>query len=189
MARSSLWRMRAQAELQFWPRTWFATLTLHPDVQRWVLEKARDRMAKSGSDFDALDYGEQFRLRVSAITPAITKVLKRIRKNGAPFRYLLVAEAHKSGAPHFHALIHELSADRPIRYDTLKAAWNLGFSQFKLCEDNRHAGYLCKYLSKSAAARVRASKRYGQMTGRPFVIAENFSKRAPLTTQQHIVED
>jgi hypothetical protein len=87
-----------------------------------------------------------------------------IQEFGAPLRYLLVAEAHKTGLPHYHLLIHEYSESRPIRARHLKEQWRLGFSSVKLVaqdEGNRRGGYVTKYLAKSAIARVRASVGYG----------------------------
>lgn len=75
-------------------------------------------------------------------------------------RYCLVAEAHKSGLPHFHVVIHHRVV--PVRHKTLKEAWRLGFSDFKLVEENQAvARYVSKYLAKALGSRVRASARYG----------------------------
>jgi len=95
----------------------------------------------------------------------------------ADFRYLLVAEMHKSGRPHFHILVHEEWPFELVRaneyYRTQKGAvrvddramirqkWQLGFTQFELCAEERQATYLCKYLAKDMLWRVRASTRYG----------------------------
>lgn len=161
-ARSSLWRMRAKQEISTAKRTWFGTATLRPAMQMLYLNRARQEMARHGIDFDALDEEEQFRERVRAISPDITKFIKRVRKNsGAPLRYLWVAERHKSGAPHFHMLVHEMDEASPVRYNVLTSAWWLGFTRFKLIEDTKAAGYVSKYLSKDACARVRASLHYG----------------------------
>lgn len=162
-ARSSLWRMRAKTEIEKSTRTWFGTLTMTPTYQQHFLNVARHRLARQGVDYDALDFGEQFRERVRATSPEITKFFKRARKNsGAPLRYLWVAEYHKSGDPHFHCLIHESSEFTPIRHKVLTEAWWLGFTQFKLIDNTIPAGYISKYLSKNACARVRASLHYGQ---------------------------
>jgi hypothetical protein len=80
-------------------------------------------------------------------------------------RFLLVAEAHKTGLPHYHALIHEVDPERPVRSRILRQQWTLGFSQCKLVaqgDETKSASYVAKYLAKSAAARVRASQGYGQ---------------------------
>lgn len=104
----------------------------------------------------------------------------------ADFRYLLVAEEHRSertatamvGRPHYHILVHEARQYELVRpheyYVTQKGVvrvadaamirrnWQLGFTQFELCRDARSASYLCKYLSKDMLWRVRASIAYGQ---------------------------
>lgn len=161
-ARAKKWRLRAQAECLVASRTWFATLTLSPHEH--YMAKARASRADGGWNFDDQSEKDQFARRVRAISPDITKWLKRIRKeSGAPLRYLLVAEAHKSGLPHFHALVHEQSVDKPVRHATLRSQWRLGFSRFNLVEEGPYAArYVTKYLSKSALAKCRASVRYGQ---------------------------
>jgi hypothetical protein len=81
-----------------------------------------------------------------------------------PLTYLLVAEAHKSGLPHYHLLISEHEESRPVRARHLKSQWRLGFSDVKLVaqdDEGRSAAYVAKYLAKSALARVRASVGYG----------------------------
>lgn len=161
-ARSSLWRMRAKQEIALSTRTWFGTATLKPAMQMLYLNRARHVSARQGIDFDALDPDERFRENVRAISPDVTKYLKRVRKNsGAPIRYLWVAERHKSGLPHFHMLVHEMSEALPVRHSVLTEAWWLGFTRFKLIEGTQAAGYVSKYLSKDACARVRASLHYG----------------------------
>lgn len=161
-ARQAFWMMKAKQEIALAHRNWFGTVTLGPDAQRYYLAMARAHHDRQGIDYDALDFGDQFRERVRFISPEITKFLKRIRKNsGAVLRYLWVAEAHKSGNPHFHCLIHEVRDDEAVRHATLSEAWRLGFTNFKLVQQVSQGTYLCKYLSKSAAARVRASQAYG----------------------------
>lgn len=160
--RRRLWAARAKTETQQAVRTWFGTLTLSPEAHMRVLSNARARLSKGGTDFDALPIGEQFLERHREIGPELAKYLKRIRKNsGASLRILQVAEAHKSGLPHYHLLVHEQDPALPIRKHVLKEAWALGFSAWKLTEPER-AGYLCKYLSKNSVARVRASLNYGE---------------------------
>ena len=163
--RAALWRSRARAEISTAARTWFGTLTLAPASQYEYLARARQSVARQGLDFDALPLDEQFRLRCNAINEELTKYIKRLRKNsGAQLRVLLVAEYHKSGDPHYHILIHEVDPDRQVSYRQLSGAWRLGFVKFNLVTDAAAAGYICKYLSKNLAARVRASQGYGQDT-------------------------
>lgn len=160
-ARAALWRDRAIAETNQSSRTWFGTLTLSPEQHMRCLSIARQIEALQGCDFDAFDHEEQFQLRVAVIGKEITKFLKRVRKeSGCEIRYILVAEAHKSGDPHFHMLIHEPHIDQPVRKSVLKRHWTMGFSQWKLA-DVQAAYYVCKYLVKCSMARVRASLHYG----------------------------
>lgn len=160
--RRRLWSARAKAETMAAVRTWFGTLTLSMDNHTLMLARARQKEALQGVDFDALPYGEQFLCRHRAISDELTRYLKRLRKHAAkPLRNLVVAEAHKSGLPHYHALIHETHPDGPIRHAALQGEWKLGFSRWNLVTDPAQATYLCKYLSKSTVARVRASVRYG----------------------------
>lgn len=157
--RSRLWAGRAHRETLASPRTWLCTFTLRPEVQQLVLDRCR---LKYHADFDTLETDEQFALRVQEIQPAFTKMLKRIRKNsGATFKYIIVAEPHKSGAPHFHALMHEKSMDTPLRWAHIHDQWRLGFSHVKLVKDAKTSYYVTKYISKSLKARVRASINYG----------------------------
>lgn len=164
-ARAALWRGRALTEMHRSTRTWFGTLTLTAANQLLYVNKCRANIANtkvlSGMpDFDALSAHEQFGLRCTAIGEEITKWLKRIRFNsGAELRYVIVAERHVSGDPHFHLLVHERA--QPVKKRQLQEGWKLGFSAFKLCEGDRAAFYVTKYLTKSSAARVRASLRYG----------------------------
>lgn len=162
--RANLWRYRAKAEWQCAARTWLGTLTLRPDQQFHALASARRKVGSQGIDFDALSQAEQFGLRYNEISPELTKMLKRIReKTKAPLRYMCVVEAHKSGDPHLHILLHEVRADRPVRYSELASEWKLGFSKWKLVTDRNGAAYVSKYLTKSLLrARVRASQKYGQ---------------------------
>jgi hypothetical protein len=88
---------------------------------------------------------------------------KRLRKEGCGLRYMLIIEKHASGLPHLHALMHE--TDSPIRHRQLNDQWTWGFSTHKLIpsDDNgKAAAYVCKYLSKEMASRVRASTQYGR---------------------------
>lgn len=159
-ARSVHWRMRAVSELAAASRSWFGTLTLSPDSQFRMLSKCRLRLAAQRLDFDELGMDDQYRERVREISKEVTKYLKRVRKqSSASFRYMIVAEKHKNGLPHFHLLLHE--GVSPVRHKVLVEQWNLGFSKFNLVEGKHPAFYVAKYLAKSAEARVRASVGYG----------------------------
>lgn len=170
--RSRMWYARAVTETMASARTWFGTLTLHPDHHHLALARARQKAIRSAVDWDTLTDDEKFERVHRAIGVHLQLWLKRVRKNSdAPLRFFLVCEKHKTGLPHYHCLVHETDIMRPVRKAILRDAWfvtvkgktvSLGFTKFKLVNEPKQAGYLCKYLSKSAVARVRASARYGQ---------------------------
>lgn len=186
------WADRTKVEYQQAPRTWFGTLTLRPAAHVTMLSRARVHHARNWSsdpetgeithdDFECLDVATQMRLHHDQAGIEITKYLKRLRKAGCQFRYLLVMEPHEGtrrqshhvgkgqneGMPHYHILIHEADLENPIPKSLLEAQWSLGHSQFRLVHDIRQAVYVTKYLSKSAVARVRASARYGVTMAKP----------------------
>lgn len=147
-------------------RTWFSTLTMRPERRMWVLSAARAEADRQGYDFDALDDQKRFRGLCKQVSRELTLYVKRVRKNsGARFRFLAVFEKHESGDPHIHMLVHERDPAYPVRERVLSAAWTWGFSKHRLVErDSRAANYVCKYLTKSADVRVRASLRYGSLS-------------------------
>lgn len=143
------------------PRTWFGTLTLAPEQHANVAAACRVEARRQGDDFDSFTPERQFALRHKCIGREITLYLKRLRKEaGDGIRFLCVAEAHKTGLPHYHLLVHESEAT-PVTYRQLANNWRVGFSNWKLVDDPRAAGYVTKYLTKSSMARVRASLDYG----------------------------
>lgn len=156
--RGRLWTARAMDETGFSIRTWMGTLTLHPDRQTWARYTAIADLRRRGHDDPSSD--AVFQRSVHVIGQEITRFLKRVRKKSR-FRYLLVTEAHKSGLPHFHMLLHEYAS--PILKRDLEKQWVYGFSHWRLVDNDnaRQCGYVCKYLTKSALTRVRASADYG----------------------------
>lgn len=91
---------------------------------------------------------------------AVTRYLKRLRKAGFVFRYLIVAEPHRDGFPHYHGLIF-VSGRSEGMFAALSEEWLEGFSKVATVKDARALKYVCKYLSKENYARVRASKFFG----------------------------
>lgn len=159
--RARLWAARAADEIKVSQRTWFATLTLRPDRALQARYAAHARLDEPQGRCN--DEGKLFAEMARFVAPELTLFLKRIRKNSsAKLRYLLVCEAHKSGIPHWHALIHENGSD-PVTKRQLDEAWRWGFAKFKLIDGDESTApyYVSKYLSKSALTRVRASKSYG----------------------------
>lgn len=187
--RENLWTHRARAETASAVRTWFGTLTLSPEWHYAKVLAARGRVSAQGVDYEALSQGERFALEHNAISPELTKMLKRIRDGvgiyPAPLRFCLVTEAHASGVPHYHLLLHELSSAYPITHKTLASQWRLGFSKWKLVTDPRGASYVTKYLAKESLARVRASERYGEcLPWIPSMQSLNEIQKAIMTPQK-----
>lgn len=160
------WTERAKREIGLshagGHRVWWCTLTF--DFSNYL-------NALGGLQNDPLVWK---RARGSA-SREVTLWLKRLRQPwkekgwsyGSRFRYLIVMEPMPSGAPHFHALLHETSFHHPIREARIRAAWaRNGFAHGVLVKHSAKSGemtarYLAKYLSKEMRARVRASKFYG----------------------------
>lgn len=135
---------------------------MRPEEHYRALSAARAKLAEQGLDYDALDYGDQFRSLVQASSRELTLYFKRLRKQSrGKFRYMVVAERHKSGWPHWHVLLHDLDPMNPVRHKLLTDQWHLGFTHYRLATDARAASYVAKYISKSLATRVRASLGYG----------------------------
>lgn len=170
--RAYKWRNRALSEWRGSQRTWLCTLTLGPTAVSLLLAKVRVRLGRAGTDLEALPGDEQFLELDREGFRDVQLWLKRLRKNSqAPIRYLCVTEAHKSGLPHWHVLLHETG--KPLTYDgDLKGSWTNGFDSYKLVRDAAAAGYVCKYLSKDISARVRASLSYGERWLAPAALAK-----------------
>ena len=172
--RRRLWTARALEETNVAARTWFGTLTVRPEDRFRLRLKAELKATKRGWEpFAEVDPDAAFKKIVDEHNREITLFLKRVRKESASrFRYLLVTEKHKTGDPHFHILLHEHSV--PVRKELLERQWTLGFSSWRLVHDVKSAFYVCKYLSKDAQTRVRASVGYGQ----PRQLTEALTERA-----------
>lgn len=157
----AVWSVRATHEIVMHQRSWMVTLTCSPAAHFQLLDRARSIATKAGYNPGAWSSSDEFAERAKQMGIEVTKWLKRLRSKGAAFNYLLVVEAHKSGLPHVHLLIHEI---RDCTYRTLTEAWPLGFAHAKLVEGPVAARYVTKYLVKSTLARVRASQGYGHST-------------------------
>lgn len=162
--RRSMWVARACHEVREAHRTWFATITLNPQAH-YVMRaraamRARDRSIPApevvGVELDRRQTQETF--------SEITKWIKRVRKQTGShsLRYIIVKEDHENGNPHFHALIHEVG-ETPVTHKILSDQWKLGFTKFKLLENEKAAYYVVKYLTKANDGRVRASLGYGRV--------------------------
>ena len=162
--RQRFWTGRAMREYSEAPRTWMGTLTCNLDEHIKIYAAARVRHARHGVDFDGLPDREKFEARCIELGAHATLWLKRLRKHGARFRYLLIAEAHDSGStsdgmrhrPHIHMLIHERVWGSVFDGDTkwvkdqkgvwhemmpdqafARMTWPLGFTRFEAARDAR----------------------------------------------------
>lgn len=159
-SRRNLWTMRSATEIRSSPRTWMCTYTLRPEEHYRALCAGSLRYP---------DEPDSFIVRHRIISQEFTRYFKRVRwESGAKLQYILVCEAHQSGLPHYHALVHEVTEFQPVRKEILRAQWTLGFSRFKLVEVEsksirKSARYAAKYLAKDTRARVRASRGYGNI--------------------------
>lgn len=164
--RRRLWTARATTEVITSQRTWFATFTLSPREQFVMQCRASARLASGGVFLEHLSPDEKFAELSREVGAELTLYFKRLRKNtGAKLRYILVPEPHKSGLPHYHALIHETLGSNALTHRALTSCWTLGYTQFKLVSDVRSARYVAKYLTKQARLRVRSSLAYGSYKG------------------------
>lgn len=164
-----MWIARAMHEIREANRTWFATFTLRP-MEHYNMQSrgALHALARS-IPMEELSTAELSKLQSAATFKELQKYFKRVRKEcgSRTLRYLIVQEDHKSGLPHYHALIHECG-EIPIRYSVLAKNWTLGFTNFKLVNESETAAfYVAKYLKKADGSRVRASLGYGRAASRP----------------------
>lgn len=193
-AKSWMWTQLALKEMLAARRTWFGTLTVSADNHVLNDARVRRRLAERCVSWDELSDDQRFRHRVDGLKPEITKAWKRLRKNtGAKVRYLLVAEVHRGGGandgyPHWHCLIHEY--DTPVTKRQLEREFRqLGNTNFKLAPMSA-ARYVCKYLTKDASARVRASQRYGDVSPHHLHDSENvIPVRKDVTPHEQSEED
>jgi hypothetical protein len=184
--RALQWRDRIEYELRQASRTWFGTLTCHPQIQWRMLLEARRRYDEGDGrlidrkmgphlygptievppkrTFDELTADEQFSRHCDLMYREVQKYWKRIRKkNQAVFKYVVVFEKHTeklAGFPHVHFLLHERSG--AIKHRELSGEWSLGHTNFKLVEGEGMSNYLTKYLVKEASTRIRGSTDYGR---------------------------
>lgn len=165
--RRRLWAARAAAEVGASKRTWFGTLTYAPPSYFLALSQARALMRERGVRTG--DKASEDRYVAKVMGRHVTLYLKRLRKlSGAGLRFIAVMEAgDKTGRLHWHLLIHEAS-DVTITKAQLDGEWGQGFTQWKLVETEQRskaAAYIAKYLTKALQGRIRASQKYGQISG------------------------
>lgn len=154
------WAERVVLELEHAPRTWFVTLTFSPIHLAGVKAEA----------YRQPEHLPQPVREERASYVHVQRYLKRLRKSGGRFCFVAVPEwGDENGRLHYHLLVHEQDAERPLTKRTLQGQWRDSFSQAKLVtlaqteSCARTAGYITKYLTKQSTL-VRASLKYGQPT-------------------------
>lgn len=184
-ARGAQWADRVMREMIASDRAWFITLTIRPRRLQEAIDASVGKCITP--NYYDLDNLEKFGRLHAELGPDVTKYLKVVRERmfeeyGAreKLSYALVAEpSPKRGIhiPHYHAVICSFSSERPLRKHHLHCgeerfytpAWRSGFWNGKLvdrtpAEFQKTAWYVAKYLSKSLAARIRASQGFGTKT-------------------------
>lgn len=158
-----LWGARAYGETIRAHRTWFGTLTFTPNLHDQALRIAMSRTWEDGVDYCKLTEAQQLAVNAEVLYAPIQRFVKRLRKQGSAFRYLIVPEPHKSGLVHFHVLFHETDPDKPLRKAQLEEQWRAGISHWRVVQTGKKSAvwYVCKYLSKEAEYKPRASTQYG----------------------------
>lgn len=149
-------------------RSWFVTLTVRGSDRFLAKAQASVEARRRGiADLESEDDRTITRYLANVMGEWLTRYLKRVRRDRkddagpVKFRYLVAAEAHRDGFPHFHLLIHEGLGSR-IPWRRLQR-WNHGHVHAKLVNDElKSARYLAKYCAKSLLTRVRASRYYGR---------------------------
>jgi len=125
-----------------------------------------DKIADGWLPSDFWSDDAEYQSRCEAAGKQLTTYLKRVRKTRKgekpiDVRFLSVFEPHKTGLPHIHALMHEVSG--PLTWDRLTSRWGLGHCTAKLVSDGPQAArYMSKYVLKGVSVtRTRASVLYG----------------------------
>jgi hypothetical protein len=174
-SRALEWSNRSKREFQWTEnrglRTWFGTLTFAPVERFRILSSTRRRLDAVGVDLASLNPVDRYREQHRETGPLVSKFIRSLRKGRKKlgqkpmfFRYLLTVEPHKDWTPHYHLMVHEIVDLHPVRKQDLEDRWaKLGFSHWRLVKDPMAAAYAAKYLGKFSTARVRASKRYGDV--------------------------
>lgn len=158
------WITRMTREIMMAQRSWLVTLTFAPEAHDALLARAIAATHLDGVEWENLSEDERFKRWDRVEYCEVAKYLKRLRKSvGRDVRMCCVTEAHKSGRPHYHLVLHEPNGGAPITWRKITAPWKLGFPAAVLVKEGPKAAYYVgKYLGKSVRARVRASQRYGE---------------------------
>lgn len=179
--RRKTWMARAVVEHNRSARSWMVTFTLSPAWQAELSVKADKLYRQKHANADLpTSKQERLDLKMRVLKRLIGRWLRVLAGPGSTASkraYVLVAELHKSGEPHFHMLIHEREAGSIFRDEDChftrrgeyfvgdesraKKLWRFGFCRISMCKDEAGAVYVMKYLAKTQTYRVAASQHYG----------------------------
>lgn len=81
------------------------------------------------------------------ITAWVRRAREWSRRLGEPFRYVWVMELHRSGRPHFHAIVW-LPRGRKLPMADKRGWWTHGATRTERARSP--VGYICKYASKAS---------------------------------------
>jgi len=154
--RQMKWRARAVSELRMThernKRSWWITLTFSPHHLAGILIEASKEKGNEVQRVDAAAYRH------------VQLFFKRLRKQGAKFRYFAVFErGETTGRPHYHLFLHEIGS-RPIIGSQIESQWRSHVHARLVNMDGAKSGlasYITKYATKSVDTRPRASQGYG----------------------------
>lgn len=180
-AHAAYWVTRCAPEVTQSVRSWFGTLTFSEEALYKAKCRAVLRLSRGGTDYDALSERVRFSELLVECNKELTKYLKRVRKQtGARLRFIAVAElGEQTQRLHFHMLLHECEVmSGNMKNDVLQpqwadfTVWRLAYPRWWSKRERRWidatptqaAWYVCKYITKSPMARVRASVRYGKQS-------------------------
>lgn len=189
-SRAASWKRRAREEFRRAGRVWFGTLTLNEASRYQLKAEAASFEASQGLVFEALSPERQFDLYCAQLNTRVTKYLKRVRKaSGVGIRFISVIEKHKTGDPHLHMLVYEPFHNVKVTKRVLEANWaSIGFTKWRLAKPCA-INYVCKYLTKEAQARVRASIRFGDTKMSSSDIAQAVAGRESMTPILSLLPD
>lgn len=148
--RARQWAARAGHEYARSEKTWMVTLEFAPYMRRTLY-------ATIAGETNPQERAKRL-VRATGVLSSL--YLKRLRKAGATFRYMMVPELHKDGMVHWHMLYHGAATWR-----SLDTKWDHGFFHAKLIKPEEAAKsirYVAKYLAKAKLGRVRSSIGYGK---------------------------
>lgn len=175
--RARQWAARAGHEYAASNKTWMVTLEFAPYMR-----------AKLYASIAGVTKPQERTGRLVKATGVLcSQYLKRLRKAGATFRYMMVPELHKDGMIHWHMLYHGEATWR-----SLDTKWDHGFfhaKQVKPEDAVKSIRYVAKYLAKAKLGRVRASLSYGKppvgipTEGRVGIIASSFEENISVENQ------